>query len=232
MSCIWVAITPDQDYIVFREFLRADGIISDNVRQVVRMSRNKLMDCGTVKMGAGLFGRHKEIADGEESESYIFDVIDGRSFRNPDTNSRYTIGDIYKFSGLSRLRPAPVQNIESTIPIIKELLKIDPKRKHIITGKMGAPKLYIMNTCPNLIRHIKGYRNKELKDGISEKPNAKDDHDLDALRYGFMMGPRYNPNKPIRPKMAIRSTKTGRKYWVNEDKPHIPRVGRDPYTGY
>lgn len=234
MSCVWVAVTPNEDYIAFREFLRADGIISDNVSQIVKMSGNRLEEHGNVKMGAGLFGRFRETRDHDNSEHYIFDVIDGRSFRNPDTNSKYTIGDIYKLSGLDHLRPAPIQNIESTIPIVKELLKIDPNRTHIITGKKGAPKLYVMNTCPNLIKHIKGYRNKETKDGMSEKPNAKDDHDLDALRYGFMMNPRYNPRKPIRPRMVIKSKTAGKGYWVDEDRdePRICGKRVDKYTGY
>ena len=231
-SCIWVAITPDDDYIAFREYLKPDGIISENVKNIVKLSRNTLIDKGMVKMGGGMFGRFQEAVVDENGEQYIFDVIDGRSFRNPDTNSRYTIGDIYKRSGLNRLRPAPMQSIESTIPIIKELLRIDPERTHIITGKKGAPRLYVSSECKNLIKHIKGYRNKETKDGVSEKPSAKDDHDLDALRYGFMMGPRYNPNRPIRPKQVMKSKSNGKGYWINEDKPHIQRVGRDPFTGY
>jgi len=231
-SCIWVAITQDNEYIAYREFLRGDGIISDNVQQVVQMSRNKLIDKGMVKAGGAMFARRQEVMHDDNSEQYLFDVIDGRSFRNPDTNSRYTLGDIYKLSGLNRLRPAPLQNIENTVPIVKELLKIDPERKHIITGKKGAPRLYVMASCPNLIKHIKGYRNKETKDGVSEKPNAKDDHDLDALRYGFMMGPHYNATRILRPKKTLNSKAKGRGYWVEEDKPHVRRVGRDPYTRY
>jgi len=231
-SCVWVAITPDDEYIAFREYLKPDQVISENVKQIVKLSRNTLLDRGTVRMGEGMFSRYQEVVVDENSEQYIFDVIDGRSFRNPDTNSRYTIGDIYKLSGLNRLRPAPMQSIESTIPIVKELLKIDPTRKHLITGKMGAPRLYISSDCKNLIKHIKGYRNKETKDGVSEKPSAKDDHDLDALRYGFSMGPRYNVNKPIRPKKALTTKSKGRGYWINEEKPHTRRGGRDPFTGY
>jgi len=234
-ACVWVAITPENDYIAFREYQDTDRVISENVANIVRMSNNTLQHAGQVKVGVGMFERYREARERPESETYIYDVLDGRSFRNPDINSRYTIGDIYKLSGLDRLRPAPVMNIESTVPIIKEMLKIDPERKHIITGKKGAPKLYVMNTCPNLIKHIKSYRNKEAKNDLaSEKPHSKDDHDLDALRYGFMMNPKYMPMRTIRPQNIIHSTSKGRGYWIDEDKPksHIQRVRRDPYTGY
>jgi hypothetical protein len=235
---LWVAITPDNDYILYREYEGRD-VISDNVARVVRMSGNTLVDDGASREGMSLISRFKETVGEADSEQYIFDVMDGRSFRSPDANTRLTLGDLYRMSGLNRLRPAPLQQLESTIPIVKELLKVDPSRKHIITGKMGAPRLYVMSNCGGFISHIRNYRNKETKakDGNpSEKPQEKDDHDLDALRYGFMMKPRFSRIRPLKP-LSQKAKATGNGYRVKEDKDErnsrgLKRSRRDPITGY
>ena len=75
--------------------------------------------------------------------------------------------------------------VEAGILHMKELLKVDPNHEHPITGEMGAPRLYIFNTCKNLITELPGYEWEEQKDGrnSSEKPKKINDHALDALRY-------------------------------------------------
>jgi len=233
---LWVAVTPENDFIVYREY-EAASTISDNVRRIVERSGNRLVRAGTSQHQFGIIDRYKEEI-GDEGEQYTFDVLDGRSFRSPDNNTRLTIGDIYKMAGLNRLRPAPVQNTESTIPIIKEMLRIRPDRKHIVTGELGAPQLYICSSCRGLIRHIRNYRNKETKgkDGnLSEKPQEKDDHDLDALRYGFMMKPRYSPMRPVKPH-KISKGESGNGYRIREETERRPRNStrsrRDRFTGY
>ena len=233
-SCLWVAVTPENDLIAFQEYLAMDMVISENVANIIRMSGNELEQIGEIKVGLGMLPRFTENTEGPEATQYIYDVLDPRTFRNPDSNSRYTIGDIYKHSGLTRIRPAPLQQVDATVPLIKEMLKIDPTRRHIITGKMGAPRIYFLRSgVPRLIMHVQDYRNKvENRNGIpSEKPQSKDDHDLDAMRYGIMNGPRYNASRPWKPN-KLQGT-AGKGYWINEDeeKPKADRR-RDRYTGY
>ena len=235
-ACLSVAITPENDFVVYREY-EAASTISDNVRRIVEASGNRLVRSGQSKHQFGVIDRWTEEI-GDHGEQYIFDVLDGRSFRSPDNNTKLTIGDIYRLAGLNRLRPAPVQNTESTIPIVKEVLKIRGDRKHIITGEQGAPQLYICQSCKGLIKHIRNYRNKESKgkDGnLSEKPQEKDDHDLDALRYGFMMRPRHSTMRPVKPKQISRG-ESGDGYRIREESSRRPRGGtrsrRDPFTKY
>jgi hypothetical protein len=80
--------------------------------------------------------------------------------------------------------------------------------------------------------HVQDYRNKvENRNGIpSEKPQSKDDHDLDAMRYGIMNGPRYNPSRPWKPN-KLQGT-AGKGYWINEDEEKPKSDRRDRYTGY
>ena len=56
--------------------------------------------------------------------------------------------------------------------------------KAFLKNSMGETKLFIFNTCKNLIREMKGYRW-----GKGESPVKADDHSMDELRYYVMSRP-------------------------------------------
>ncbi|MBE7076976.1 MAG: hypothetical protein E7374_03715 [Clostridiales bacterium] len=56
--------------------------------------------------------------------------------------------------------------------------------KSYIKNSLGESKLFIFNTCKNLIRELKGYRW-----GKGESPVKTDDHSMDELRYYIMSRP-------------------------------------------
>jgi hypothetical protein len=230
-----VAVSPEGDFFAYREFVSADATITENVQKIVQMSGNELHYIGEQRTNAGLLTRYQEKM-GKNGEQYTFDVIDGRSFKSPDLNSRANVGQLYRTAGLHRLQPAPIQSVEMTIPVIKEYLRIDPERVHYVTKRQGAPRLYIMLCCPQLIKDVKAYRNREDKSRtgvISEKPHAKNDHTLDALRYGFMKNPRYVSAKTYKGNEV--KVERRRTWWVDEDDVDTPserRQRRDRFTGY
>lgn len=82
----------------------------------------------------------------------------------------------------------PANNEVSTgIDRVKSYLKVNER-----TGK---PRLFIFDTCTNLIDELVKYRWKELAPGQAatsnqkEEPVKKDDHAADALRYAIMSRP-------------------------------------------
>jgi hypothetical protein len=234
-ACIWVSVSPEGDFFAYREFVGADATITDNVQKIVQMSGNELKYVGEQATSAGLLTRYREIM-GSEGEQYMFDVIDGRSFKSPDLNSRANVGELYRIAGLHRMQPAPIQSVEATIPVIKEYLRIDPERQHYVTKKQGAPRLYIMRSCPQLIKDVKAYRNREDKSRtgvVSEKPHSKNDHTLDAIRYGFMKNPRYMASKTYKGKEV--KVEKQRTWWIDDSDLETPserRKGRDRFTGH
>ena len=239
-ACLWAAITPKNEVIFFQEYEGIERQISDNVERIVAMSGNRLEFIGQGDGGFGIaIPRYREVADGKDSMQFIFDVLDGRSFRTTDNGTIFTVGALYQFAGLNKLQGAPLQQIEPTIPLVKEAMRIRPEQRHIITGELGAPRMYVVGArCPGLIRHLKSYRNVESKskDGnASEKPHSRDDHDLDAMRYGFMMGPSFRAWCPIRPQHTGMANNKG--YWIDEEKQEQEsrfrsqrRIGIDPRT--
>ena len=66
----------------------------------------------------------------------------------------------------------------SGIQRVKALLRAADKKS----------RLYIFRTCVNLIRELKSYRW-----GDNDRPQKKDDHCLDALRYYVMSRPENKP---------------------------------------
>lgn len=82
------------------------------------------------------------------------------------------------------------KEIRPSIEAIKSLLKVRGD---------GKPRLFIFRACANLIRELPGYRWPEgtVVRSAAEQPIDKDNHAIDALRYGIMgdwsKGEGFNP---------------------------------------
>lgn len=247
---LWVAMLDMMEYIafvVFREYESVGKTISEDVAEIVRLSGNRLALTGKRQYGQQLVTEYKEEF---LHERYVTSVLDGRTFRSPDKNTRITLGELYQIAGLRTLRQAPITDIKPTLSFLKELLKVDPTIHRLVVdehGKprlsrqMGAPRFYVMRSCAGFIREIENYRNKPQKrmDGNqSEKPQTVRDHRMDAIRYGLMSQPRYDITKSIRDmtrEEANEKFRKRRRYWCPEDRPVRPRerhLLRDGYTGY
>ena len=70
------------------------------------------------------------------------------------------------------------------------------KVKSYLKNSLGKSKLFIFNTCQNLIREIKSYRW-----GKGDSPIKEDDHSMDELRYYIMSRP--ENKKPEKQKNII-----------------------------
>ena len=70
------------------------------------------------------------------------------------------------------------------------------KVKSYLKNSLGQSKLFIFNTCKNLIKEIKSYRW-----GKGENPIKVDDHSMDELRYYIMSRP--ENKKPIKQKSIL-----------------------------
>ena len=217
-SCLTLFITPAGQLVVGDEYLEAGKTIYENVHGIIA-------HCGNVlEPMESLVGPHQTLSRYKEVDSrlrVLYDVMDGRSFRKPSDDKKTTIGDMYRMAGLSRVRGAPIEEIQPGISLVKEMLRIRPDLMHIVTGKPGAPRLYVMRKCRRLISSIKSYRNKEAinaQGNPSEKPQEKNDHDMDALRYGIISRPIYRATRTIGRRINDSRPDNKRKYWCDEDK--------------
>ena len=85
----------------------------------------------------------------------------------------------------------------------KDLFSGIARVKSYLNRNNSLPNLYIFNTCPNLIREIKGYYW-----GSGDVPRKADDHGLDEMRYYLMNRPKKTP--PNAEKTVIQKDKDRR----------------------
>jgi hypothetical protein len=219
-SWLWIAISPDNTWFLVREYEGLGLTIAQNVERIVKLSGNSLRDVGSRDFGHQIIRRREEQYD---SERYLHEIMDGRSFLKPTDNAPITMGEMYQLAGMKRLDKSPIDHLGDSkgIELVRMMLCIDPEREHWTTKRKGAPRLYVFRSCRRFVEHIERYRNKASRNdegNPSEKPQDFDDHDLDALRYAASLAPRYNANFVVRPneKEGI-DFENRRKYWCAED---------------
>lgn len=115
-----------------------------------------------------------------------------KSQQNPKEGAFYSLADEMVDNGLAPRRGENAVN--AGINHIAEYLMVDYNREHPFKrGVKGAPKLFVTESCKNLIKEIAMYRevpNKPTLRGDAKwTPFKKDDHSVDALRYLVMTKP-------------------------------------------
>jgi PBSX family phage terminase large subunit len=174
---IWCAMDYDGNIYAYREFYQAEWIIEEIVKG---------------RKDTGQLGL-TQLALGEKLEGIW---VDPSTKADRGKESDYTTYLEYLPKDWSLI---PANNeVANGIDRVKQYLKPDQR-----TGK---PRLFIFETCSNLIEQMAQYRYEELTPGqemnknMKESPVKKDDHAVDALRYAMM-------SRPEEPKLADLKTK-------------------------
>lgn len=165
---IWGAVDYDENVYIYREFYEREWLIEEILK-----GNSKQGKPGTLQLMRG------EKIDQARIDPSV------RAVRGQTGQSDW---DLY-MENLPKDFPLFPANNEKTTGIdkMKSYLKINPK-----TNK---PRLFIFNTCHELIDEFSKYRYKELstnqkgKQAEKEEPMKVDDHALDALRYLIMSRP-------------------------------------------
>jgi PBSX family phage terminase large subunit len=167
---LWCAVTPKGDLVFYREYKKSGEFVDHHVRNV------------------------KELNKGDRLEYVVIDPsvksVRGASGRKVDTE--YKEEWIKTFGELMPLRYAN-NDVNAGIARVHKYLRLDPKEQHLSTKKYGAPKIYIFDTCPELVDELEGYKWKKItptnENDPDEEPRKKDDHLVDPLRYIVMSRP-------------------------------------------
>jgi PBSX family phage terminase large subunit len=190
-SCHWYAVDYDGNIYVYQEYYQEKDVVSNHVKMINEMSMVRNTD--------GELG----------PDVYAYTVID------PSTHAKTKEKDGYRFSVADEYLDAGIATIAGQNEVIaginrvKEYLKIDPTRFHPFLKTddgepiMGAPRVFIFQSCPALIEEISQYRWKAYsgkmlansdKDEIKEQPVKRADHAVDDFRYAIMS----RPQSPLR----------------------------------
>ena len=177
---LWMAVDYDSNVYVYREFYQSEWIIEEI--------------CKGQGTSPGIIALNKE-----EKIQGIWIDPSTKANRGKDSDFQTYLDFIPKEWPL-----IPANNeVETGIDRVKQYLKIDPRA--------NKPRLLIFENCTNVIEQMTQYKYEELTPGqemaknIKETPVKKDDHAVDALRYGIM-------SRPEEPKRADLSDKKRNEY--------------------
>lgn len=165
---VWGAVDYDGNIYIYREFYEREWLIEEICKGNKKQGKPGVVD----------------MMKGEKVE---------QAFIDPSTKARRgTTGgsdwDAY-IDHLPPTFPLSYANNEKTAGIdkVKSYMKVN--------DKTNKPRMYIFDTCVNLIEEIAQYRYKELKgnqqgqQNEKEEPQKVNDHACDALRYLIMSRP-------------------------------------------
>lgn len=167
-AAIWGAVDGDNNIYVYREFYEKEWLIEE-------VCKGKKGKPGIAALSRG--------------ENIQLAVIDPstRAARNEREGEKVSDFTIYR-ENLPDDFNLQVANNDVTVGI-------DKVRSYLKLQGDGKPKLYIFDTCPNLIEELTKYRYQELRTNQigsrneREAPRKHDDHAVDALRYLLMTRP-------------------------------------------
>lgn len=189
-ACLWAAIDPEGYVYFYREYYQSGLTIWENAGNIIRLSGNAVKEKGEKRRKGLIYMLRQEQAI---KEQYKKTILDSRSFATGQ-DGETTIGDQYKFGGL-RVSPAPGQNTERLIPALKTLMYVYKDLTNPVTGKKGSPRAFWFRNLENWRRERAEYANKETQGkvgkGISEKPDAKNDHLIDCALYATNLPMKY-----------------------------------------
>ena len=159
----WAAIDNDGNIFIFDEHYEANQPISHHAKQILEKSEGKEISIVVIDPSTK--------AKTREKEGFPWSVLE-----------EYNDYGVYPIPG-SRDKKARINRL-------KEFLRVDPERRHPITGEKGSPRLFVFRSCQNLISELPRYQWKKLRSLVPrnppEEPQDVDDHAIDALGYILM----------------------------------------------
>lgn len=221
-ACIWYATDDRNNIFVYREYMKADRLVSEHRRSIYEMSK------------PDAFGSAAPLYHSNYADPAIFAKSRGRSVISAPTWSvadEWLDGTIVEPETAVCWRPAD-NNEEMTVGRLKEYLRVDGRHTHPITGKRGAPYIYFVRRtdayphgCLETLADIRNARRVELEtlaDGTKLFGDERDpkvrDHLLDCVRYAVGM----------RPSLAKSITREVEPGTINFAE-YMAKGGRDPF---
>jgi|GEM_PF-1879209 len=192
--CLWLAVDRDGNIFVYRAYYARGRTIGDNAMKIIEASGNardavsEYSDPSTGSIMPIYEERYLR-------EQFHKQVMDSRSFALPDASSGKPHGWIYRAMGLM-VSPASGKFSAHWVPMVQELLHVDPERVHPVTKEKGAPRLFVfcLPECVPLKNELESYAwevSKGDPDVDTDKPEKKNDHGPNALGYAVQIPLRY-----------------------------------------
>jgi hypothetical protein len=157
-----------QNYFIVDSYKEAKKAVSYHC-QIIKMRRERLpFKLQITYLDSQAFSKNQSGQTGTKYENRLF-----------------SIADEFADHGLSCVPTQKDWNVGHNR--ICELLRADPTHVHPITGALGAPHLFVLSGCRDVIEEFESYKWKKVRDSYSvtdEPQDGNDDH-MDGLN-GFV----------------------------------------------
>jgi len=194
---LWGALSPAGDLFFYRDYLRKGRVPSQICQDIIELSGNtrRLIGSYSNPKNERVYSRYEEIQNGE---SFQWTVFDARAFSTNSSGDGITLSKLYEFDGL-KMKKGSGHDSDHYVPILKEWFCVDPNKKHFVTGEMGAPRVYVFDTCTDFIRTIKRWvwvdrKTKSSERLAKESPTKTDDDLCDCMKLMIQANPRFRGN--------------------------------------
>lgn len=187
------AVSPEGNLFMFDEYYRAGMDAISHAPAIIEYCGNerKLVNKMLDKESGNYWDVYDEV---EVRQKYTRTWLDWHSFQTAGGIGR-PVSFFFQIGGL-KVRESTKLRQEARAQNLRAMLKVDPQRKHMVTGKLGAPRMYFSRKCAKMIwefshcvvdRRMFGNETKNLK----ETKRNLDDHLVDAAEYIACEHPRY-----------------------------------------
>jgi hypothetical protein len=152
------------------------------------MCGNEVKENTTFEFEGNTFSIYEEVFTGMH---FSASELDGKSYGQKMKESQRLMGEAYNAYGLW-CTPSDSRHWEHVIPMMQQFFEIDHNLQHINTrlGRplpevlknnkgLGAPRMYVFNTCPKTRWEIEGWH-RNPKTG---RPVDKDDHLIAGIKF-------------------------------------------------
>jgi hypothetical protein len=196
-ACLWGATSPAGDLFLYRDYRRTGRVPSQGAQDVIEASGNKRKLIGNYQNPKNdqNYSKHEEV---QCSESYQWTVFDARAFSTNSAGDGIKLSKLYDMAGL-KMKQGSGKDSDHYVPILKEWFAVDAEKKHFVTGEMGAPRVYVFNTCQDFIKTIKRWvwverKTKSTERLAKESPTKTDDDLCDCLKLMIQANPKFRGN--------------------------------------
>lgn len=159
-AVLWMALDDEENVWIYDEHYKAGSLVS----------------------------YHAEIIKDKTGNDDIYAYVIDPSCHNRTGKDGRNIIDAYADCGLYFIEGDNA--VDAGVNRCAEFVKLRDERIHPQKDTSPAPQLFVFDTCKYFIEEITNYKWKEYRTVMDknapEKPQKKDDHCMDALRYGMM----------------------------------------------
>lgn len=208
--CFW-AVSPAGDALCYAEYYVQGKDAVEHAPAIIEASGNerKLVKKMTDKESGMTYDYYEEVT---KRQHYVRTWLDWHSFQNAGGSGR-PISFFFHINGLAVCESTKLGQ-EARAQNMRAYLKIDPQRSHMVTGKLGAPRLYISRKCTHWIHEWNRCINETRAFGterhnLKETKQGKNDHLIDATEYFCCAGAKYLGDHVKEPKVFEPISKSG-----------------------